>query len=202
MLIHIFSLGLVLQFVYVQLEKQLDKKLYVLLLVGIFLVGVSLFSFNTKVQAITVQEAYLQNSYKIFPWLVKRVGNTPISVVYDSSVKYRRHNGMYDIKVFVARMFTVMKINAKSFQKVSTNKLDETLIFNPSIENSNYILCLSSKECHLDTQRFSLVDTIVLPISWREHYQAQPKHGRKVEGKIEDSLKNEVPLHVMLYKKK
>jgi len=202
MMIHVFSLGLVLQFVYEQIEKHLEIKLYAFLLVGILLGGLSLFSFNTKVQAIVVQEAYLQNSYKIFPWLVKRVGNTPISVVYDSSVKYKRHNGMYDIKVFVARMFTVMKINAKSFQKISTDKLDETLIFNPSIEKSNYILCLSSKECHLDTQRFSLMDAIVLPISWREHYQAQPKHGRKVEGKIEDSLKNEVPLHVMLYKKK
>jgi len=202
MMIHIFSLALVVEFFYAQLGNFVDKKSYRLAMTGLVLVVLSLLSINTKVQAITVQEAYLENSYKIFPWLVKRVGNTPISVVYDTSVKYRRHNGMYDLKVFVARMFTVMKINAKSFQKVPTNQLNATLIFKPTIEKSKYVLCLSSQECHLDTQKLSLVDTLILPISWREHYQAQPKHKKKVEGEIEDSLKNKVQLHVILYKKK
>lgn len=200
MMIHVFVLSLIVQMIYEQLKKIIGNKEMRWFIVTTLLLGVSLWSMNTKVQALTIQEAYLENSYKIFPWLVKRVGRKPIAVVYDNSVKYRRHNGMYDLKVFVARMFTVMKINAKSFQKNSAKELGHALEFSPTIGKNKYVLCLSSEKCHLENDTLFLVDSIILPISWREHYQAQPKIKKHVEGRIEHSLKNEVPLHVMLYK--
>jgi len=199
MVIHVFALGLTVQFLHVKLQKVLGSK-YSILASIIVLLGLSLFSMNTKVQAITIDEAYLENSYKIFPWLVERVGDKPISVVYDTSVEYRRHNGRYDLKVFVSRMFTVLKINAKSYQKATIETLNADFVFDPKIEKSKYVLCLSSQQSHLDNEHLSLIDTLILPISWREHYQAHPKDKKNVEGKIEDSIKNEVQLHVMLYK--
>lgn len=199
MIIHVFAFSLSLQFFYEQLQKVLEKR-YSIIVTVVVLVCLSWFSMNTKVQALVVSEAYLENSYKIFPWLVDRVGNKPISVVYDTSVEYRRHNGRYDLKVFVSRMFTVVKINAKSYQKATTEALNSNLVFEPTIEKSKYVLCLSSQQCNLENERLSLVDSIVFPISWREHYQAHPKDKKNVEGKIEDSIKNEVNLHVMLYK--
>ena len=200
MIIHIFSLALVVQFIYIKINKILERQYKSLFITSSILLLLSLYSINTKVQALTVNEAYLENSYKVFPWLTERVGRNPISIIYDTSIKYRRHNGMYDIKVFLARMFTVVKISAKGWQKVSLEKLNKDLIFNPPIDKSKYLLCVSSRPCILENEELTLVDKIILPISWREHYQAQPKIKKKVEGKIENSLKNEVLLHVILYK--
>jgi len=200
MVIHLFSLGLVLQFVYEQSQRVINSSRDRVIVITIAMVIVSMLSLNLKVVKITVQEAYLENSYKVFTWLKQRVKNQPISVLYDDGIRYERHNGLYDAKVFTARMFTVVKINAKAWQKVNPKQLSTNIRLKKEMYRGRYLVCISSTKPTLKNKALTLVDQTMLPISWREHYRAQPRSKEETLGDISNSFKNELTLYLTLYK--
>ena len=202
MMIHLFSLALVLQLIYEQSQKLIESSAYRALLLTILMITISLFSLNLKVEQIVIKEAYLENSYKVFPWLVKRVGQNPIVVMYDDAIRYERHNGLYDAKVFVSRMFTVMKVNAKAWQKVKVTQLDSNIKLNKNMFKGKYLVCISSEKPELQNPELRFIAQTVLPITWREHYKAQPKSKKELYGDVSDSHKNILQLYLTLYKMK
>jgi len=199
MMVHLFSLSLVLQFLYEQSQRFIDSSMRRVLFVSIIMILISLFSLNLKVLEITVKEAYLENSYKVFTWLKQRVKNQPISVLYDDAIRYERHNGLYDAKVFTARMFTVVKINAKAWQKVKKKQLKSRIVLNKEMYRGRYLVCITSQKPQLQNMGLILVDQTVLPISWRENYRAQPRSKEETLGDVSHSFKNELTLYLTLY---
>ena len=199
MMIHIFALSLVAKLTYEQLGRLISPVLYRFLLLLTLLLGMVYFSMSGRLHHIVTHEAYLENSYKLFSWVTQRVGQKNLSVVYDSEIKYPRHNGQYDAKVFIARGFTVVKVRATGYQKVTLDKLNSALNYVPDISKSDYLLSLSTQKCNLENKQLTLVDTIILPISWREHYRAHPIMKKELHGDVTKSLKNNLKLHLSLY---
>ena len=200
MVIHLFSLALVLQLLYEQSQRLIESSSYRVAIVTIGMVIISLFSLNLKVEQIVIKEAYLENSYKIFPWLKQRVGRQSISVLYDDAIRYERHNGLYDAKVFAARMFTVLKIHAKGWQKVNPKQLETNIRLNKNMYKNRYLVCISSKKPNFKNKELTLLDQTMFPISWREHYRAQPRLKEEVLGDVSNSYKNELKLYITLYR--
>jgi len=200
MVIHLFSLGLVLQFVYEQSQRLIRSEIYRVIIISIVMVVVSILSFNLQVVKITVEEGYLENSYKVFSWLKQRVKNQSISVIYDDGIRYERHNGLYDAKVFTARMFTVVKINAKAWQKVNSKQLATNIKLKKEMYRGRYLVCISLTKPKLKNKALTLLDQTMLPISWREHYRAQPRLKEETLGDVSNSFKNELTLYLTLYK--
>jgi uncharacterized membrane protein len=200
MVIHLFSLGLVLQFMYEQSQRFVDSERYRVIIISIAMGIVVLFSLNLGVAKITVKEAYLENSYKVFTWLKQRVKNQPVSVLYDDAIRYERHNGLYDAKVFTARMFTVVKINAKAWQKVNPKQLTANIKLKKEMYRGKYLVCISSRKPILQNKALTVIDQTMFPISWREHYRAQPRTKEETLGDVSNSYKNELSLYLTLYK--
>ena len=200
MVIHLFSLALVLQFFYEQSQTLIDSSIYRTILVAITIIIISLFSLNLKVEQIVIKEAYLENSYKVFTWLKQRVRGQTISVLYDDAIRYERHNGLHDAKVFTSRMFTVMKINAKAWQKVKPRQLTSNIKLKKDMFRGRYLLCISREKPKLQNHELRLVSQTVIPISWREHYRAQPKSKKELYGDVSKSHKNTLELHLTLYR--
>ena len=200
MVVHLFSLALVWEFMYEQSQRVVESSKYRVVLVFIIIGIVSSLSLNLKVLDIVTNEAYLENSDKVFTWLKKRVKNQPISVLYDDAIRYERHNGLYDAKVFTARMFTVVKIQAKAWQKVKQSQLTGTVKLNKEMYRGRYLICISSQKPMLDNKALILVDQTMFPISWREHYRAQPRSKEETLGDVSHSYKNELTLYLTLYK--
>lgn len=200
MLMHLFSLALVWQFVYEQSQRVVNVPKYRVVLVSLSILLVSLLSLNLRVLDITINEAYLGNSDKVFTWLKQRVQNQPVSVLYDDGIRYERHNGLYDAKVFTARMFTVVKIQAKAWQKIKQNQLTSKIQLSKEMYRGRYLVCISSKKPMLENKALILVDQTMFPISWREHYMAQPRSKVETLGDVSNSYKNELTLYLTLYK--
>jgi len=200
MMIHLFSLALVLQFMYEKSVKFIESSHYRAIGIVMVMITVSLFSLNLKVLNITSAEAYLENSHKVFSWIKQRVGRQSISVLYDDAIRYERHNGLYDAKVFTSRMFTVRKINAKGWQKVHVKQLESNIKLNKEMYQGRYLVCISSKKPKLKNKALTLVDQTMFPITWREHYRAQPQSKDEVLGDVGNSYKNELQLYITLYK--
>ena len=201
MMVHLFGLGLVLKLIYDVIEKFITNNQYRYILLFVVISTIVFFSMNSKMYMIVTKEAYLANSQKLMPWLKKRVGQQPLAIIYDESIKYKlHHNREYDAKILTYRTFPIERINTKSYQKVPSNQLNTTLVFKPDISKNRYLLCLSKKECKLDTKRLLLVDTLILPISWREHYGIHTEDKAIHQGNLTKSIKNSFILYATLYK--
>jgi hypothetical protein len=202
MIIHVVSLALVLKFIYDLLEKWIKNTLIRSAIIAVFLTLLMFFSMSYKLHNIVTSEAYLENSNKVFTWVKKRVGTKNLSVLYDTDIKYRRHNGQYDAKVFVSRAFTVARIFAKKYQKINPTQLNTKIALENEMTKYTYLLCISSKPCGLKNEELTLLDSTMLPISWREHYMAHPKSKEDLQGDVTKSLKNYLDLYLTLYKVK
>lgn len=200
MMIHLFSLALVFKLLYEQSHRFITSSAHRTLIVASSMIMISLFSLNLKVAEIVTKEAYLENTYKVFPWLKQRVGGQAVSVLYDDAIRYERHNGLYDVKVFTSRMFTVVKINAKAWQKVNLKQLETNVKLNKEMYKGKYLVCISSKRPKLRNEALTWVDETIIPVSWREHYRAQPRSKEETLGDVGKSYKNELKLYITLYK--
>jgi hypothetical protein len=200
-MVHIFGLGLLLKFIYDFMGKIIINTQYKYLFLLIMIFSVVFFSMDSKMYTIVTQEAYLKNSQKLMPWLKKRIGRQPLAIVYDEEIKYKlHHNREYDAKILTYRTFPIERINTKSYQKVAETKLNSTLIFNPKISKCRFLLCLSKEKCELANNKLLYVDTLVLPIAWREHYGIHSKDKKIHHNKLTESIQNKFTLHATLYK--
>jgi len=201
MFIHIFALGLVVKLIYDNLFKVFkeDKYRYIALFT---IVSIVVFiSMDSRLYKIVTNEAYLKNSQKLMPWVSKRVGHEPLAIVYDGEIKYElHHDRSYDAHILVYRTFPVAKINVKSYQKVERSKLTPFLKYTPDISKDKFLLCLSKEKCDLENDILSYVDTLRLPISWREHYGIHPEDKKIHHNNLVQSKKNSFELYATLYK--
>ncbi len=200
MIVHIFALALVIQLFYMQIKRFFLSQKYQVGFMGILLLLLILSSLNLKVAEKVITEGYLENSDEIFSWIKKRVGGKPISVVYDTEIRYERHNGVYDAKVFVSRMFMVRKIYAKTWQKMDSKDSTSKVILKNDVFKTKYLILLSSKKERLQNKRLQFLDEKIFPISWREHYRAQPRNKDEVYGDVSKSYMNNLQLYISVYK--
>jgi len=201
MMVHIFGLGLLLKFIYTIIGRFITNIFYKYILLVMLICTIIFFSMDSRMYKIVTQESYLANSQKLMPWLKKRVGHQPLAIVYDETIKYKlHHNREYDAKILTYRTFPIERINTKSYQKVAIHQLNNTLIFTPNISKNKFLLCLSKEKCELENNKLLYVDTLTLPISWREHYGIHPKDKEIHHNMLTESIQNKFTLHATLYK--
>ena len=188
MMIHLFSFGIIVNLMYKKMKVFIPNDKYRFFIWLILMFSIIFYSMDGKLYKIVTTEAHLKNSYKIFPWLKEKVGNKPLMIVYDSTIKYRQRTGVHDARYLLSRMLSVSKINVKEFLKIEPEKLNFELKLNQ--KNRKFLLCLSQKECDLENEEWSFVDRLLLPISWRRHF-----------GNIEKAEKKHLQLYATLYKK-
>jgi hypothetical protein len=200
MMVHLFALALSVGFIFHLLNKVVSKKQYSLWLVWAIMLGIMLSSLNLNVAKIVVQESYLQNSDKVFTWLKKYVGRGDISVLYDNSIRYERHNGLYDTKVFVSRMLNVRKVYVKKWKKVHTKQFNAHLKLDNDFLFTNYLVSFSTKKNRVHDKRLKVIAKKVFDISWREHYRARPRSKDECSGDVSNSYMNQLQMHVTIYR--
>lgn len=201
MIIHIFAIGLVIQVVYAYMGRYIVKPMYKnsVFAVGLFLVLFT--SMDSKMYHIVTSEAYLSNSHKLAPWVLEKVNYAPIAVVYDEHITYKRHHDrVYDGKTIVRYTLSTLHINVKSYQKVLLDDFTPTLKFVPDISRNKFLLVLSTENKHLENKQLTRLDTIVLPISWREHFGVLPEDKKIHHGDVTKSVKNSFTLYATLYR--
>lgn len=199
MMVHLFGLGLVFQSWYTMGHFFIKDSLRRVMIMGIVILSIFAFSLNLKVVYIVATEAYLENSDKVFTWIYQKVGRNPLLVVYDDGIRYTRHNGVYDAKVFVSRMFTVRKINAKAWQKIKVSQYATPLLIDEKFTKMRYVLLLSSQKPRFSQKNLHQVAQTMIPISWREHYQAHPTQKKVLHGDVSLSKRNDLDLYITIY---
>ncbi len=199
MMVHLFGLGLVFQAWYTMSHFFIKDTLVRVMALGVVMLSLFAFSLNLKVGYIVSTEAYLENSDKVFTWIYQKVGRNPLLVVYDNGIRYERHNGVYDAKVFVSRMFSVRKINAKAWKKIKVSQYSSPLILDEKYSKIRYVLVLSSQKPSFSQDNLRKVAETMIPISWREHYQAQPTHKNVFQGDVSHSKRNALDLYMTIY---
>jgi hypothetical protein len=187
MLVHLFALSLTMQMLYLQIRKYTDFAKYMVWFVVVLLLASMV---NTEMYKVVTTEAHLKNSYKIFPWITKRVGDAPVYVVYDSSIHYRQRTGIHDLKYMISRTLTVVNVNLKGFQKIEPNMLTQVIPYtSKEMDKNKFLLCFSQQPCALKNKNLEVLDKIFVPISWRRHH-----------ADIKQAEQLKIPLEVTLYK--
>ncbi|MBA1419957.1 MAG: hypothetical protein FAF03_03620 [Epsilonproteobacteria bacterium] len=202
MMIHFFALAFTLQAIYKWMQKYLKKiSTSTIFLMSLFII-LSAFSLPLNMYKIVLTEPHQKNAYTLVPWMKKHVGNQPISVVYDSTIIYKQnkgHIGTNHIKYLISRLFSVFKINAREYQGIYPSQLDSNLTFHADLSQRRYVLCVAQKPCKLQNSYLHHVDTLILPLTWREHYSLHSPREEQ-EQELSHSYQNQWKLHFELYK--
>ena len=152
---------------------------------------------DSKLYHIVTHEAYLQNSQKLMPWVKEHTQSQSLAIIYDENIKYElHHNRVYDGRILTYRTFPVARINTKIYQKINLNK---PLNLKSQILHNKFLLCLSTKPYKINKKDFKKIDSIILPISWRENYGIQKKDEAIHQWKLTQSIKNTYKLYATLY---
>ena len=189
MMIHLFALGIVVNEMYRYLKTIICDKIYRFLILLFMMLMIVYASVDGKIYDIVTKEAHLKNSYKIFPWLIEKVGRNSLAIVYDDTIRYRQRTGVHDARYLLARTLSVAKINVKEFQKVSPEKLNHSLQLPFDVSKRKFLLCLSQKKCDLENEILLPIDMLYMPITWRRH-----------NGNIAKAEKMHLNLYATLYK--
>ena len=202
MMIHLFALAFMLQTIYILMQKYLIKiSKPALFLTSIFII-ISAFSLPLNMYKIVLTEPHQKNASILVPWMKRQVRNQPISVVYDSTIIYKQnkgHIGTNHIKYLISRLFSVFKINAKEYQGIYPSQLDSNLTFHADLSQRRYVLCVAKKPCRLQNSYLHYVDTLTLPLSWREHYSLHTPRAQQ-DQELSHSYQNQWKLHFELYR--
>ena len=202
MMIHLFALALTLQTLYAFMQKYLSQIRFSKLLLSLLFVLISAFSLPLSMYHIVLTEPHQKNAAKLVPWMQKHVHHHLVSVVYDSSVVYKQnkgHIGTNHIKYLISRLFSVFHINAKEYQAVSPSKLDSNLSFQTDLSQRDYVLCVAKKPCQLRNNTLRYVDTLILPLRWREHFSLH-QAPQIQSSDLNNSYANQWKLYFELYK--
>jgi len=203
MMIHLFGLGLIYQFIYKYLQNLFTDKRIQLFSIAIIIIVVSFLSMNIKLYHIVVQESYLKGTYKLYERIKKDVGQTGIYIVTEDGVVYKqntRPDGLEKIEYLIGRMFSLYKIPERGHEVIPSKKLYPRLEYQLPKKNVDYILCAGRKTCHLDNEQLTLVDTFDIPLEWREHFGLDKNASSIHKGDIAKSVVQKVNLKFSLYK--
>ena len=202
MMIHLFALAITLQTLYTLMQKHLKHIRFSKLLLSVLFILISTFSLPLSMYKIVLTEPHQKNASKLVPWMQKHIQHHSVSVLYDASVVYKQnkgHIGTNHIKYLISRLFSVFHINAKEYQAVSSSQLDGTLHFKDDLSQKDYVLCVAKKPCQLQNNTLHYVDTLILPLTWREHYSLQHPFQTNISD-LNNSYINHWKLYFELYK--
>jgi len=205
LVIHLLSLALLLDYGFRYLQKLFSAsiKKYISMLYITILLELLVFSIPIGLFKIVLTEPHQSGSYRLVPWLKTHISKHPVSVIYDASAIYAQnkgHIGIYDIKHLISRVLTVFKINAKDYIKVKPNELNTSFVPKYDLSKRDYLLCVSKLPCELNQTLFEPVDTLVLPLSWREHFILPAHYSEHMAKSVADSYLNQWNLYFELYK--
>jgi len=201
--VHIIALLSIFQLLLDYLSQRFSaKRTLVLSSMSVLLFSIFLLSVPSSLYRIVLTEPHQAGSYKLVPWLKKHVGKKYVSVVYDASMIYRQnkgHIGLYDIKHLISRVLVVFKFNAKDYESVPPSKLNHAFMPKANLLKRDYLLCVSQKPCNLNHRYFHLIDTLHLPLRWREHFTLPGHHIATSGENLSDSYLNDWDLRFELY---
>jgi len=161
-IVHIVSFALSIEFIHKKLKKIILKKMYFSMsILGIFVV-IFLFFINKNLYIITYGESYLSNSYRIFSWIKDNVGNKSINIIYASNIRYNQ----LDAKLLIGRGLEVDGVNVKHFYQIKASKFRKRLILPYRMYDSEYVICLSKRDCILNDTHFKKINEFEVDISW------------------------------------
>ena len=184
MMVHLFALGILLQMIYDFIVKISFNERYA----SFAVLGISIFIvlniFFHPFYTIVTKESYLANSQKLFSWLQKEVGTTPLTVVYASDVKYRN----YGVKQLMNKGFDIVGLHIPYYRQVHAKALHEPLKLPAKTYRTKYLLCLGQTKCSLENKQYTLISTLHTDIQWRQHNK-----GYNVQ---------QMKLHAYLYQKR
>jgi hypothetical protein len=203
MSIHLLSLGLVFQVLYNYLQKMIkNKKLVLGSFVSIFII-VLLFSMNIKLYQIVVNDSHLKGTHKLYSWVKKHVGTNGIYIVTEDGVVYKqnaRPDGLEKIEYLIGRMFSLHKVPERGHEVIESDRFSSKVNYRLPKVNVKYILCVGTQMCHLENERLSLVDTLDIPLKWREHFGLDKNASSIHQGDITKSVIQKSILRASLYK--
>jgi len=202
MIIHLFSFSLMIKFLYKMIRKYTTGNAYIIsTLLFSFIIFISI---NINLYRVVSNEGYLQNSEKLYTWVKKRIGANKMSLVTENSYIYMQNKGgSQKFGYLIGRMFSLYGINSKHDATTSKENLLAGYSYNPSKEKRKFVLCVSRLECNLINKNLFMIDKIVLPLEWREHFEV-PKNLNKIKNVYHSDLSkskvNHIDMHVSLYK--
>ncbi len=199
MIVHLFALAKTINLIYDYL-KRFTHHIWISLLSGIAIIA---FSIPFYMYPIVLNEPHQKNASIIAPWLKKHIGNASISVIYDKTLIYKQnkgHIGINDVKYLTSRLFSVYKINAVDYQKIAPSDLGTNITLSDTLSQRHYLLCIADKPCKLPHQYLSHVDTLKVPLQWREHYSLNNPEDFHHTHTLDQSDQNNWVLHFDLYK--
>ncbi|MDQ7085452.1 MAG: hypothetical protein Q9M36_11225 [Sulfurovum sp.] len=202
MVVHIFALGLILQYAYTLMHKIMHysrtmKPLFILGLV--LLLGLS---FDTKLHQIVVKESHLKGSYALYPWVQKYVGRQGISLVTQAGVIYTqnaRPEGRQQIEYLIGRTFSLYKMPIKGHHSIPSQS-DFPYAYPLHHAKAKFVLCVAQEPCLLDNPALVKLDSLVLPLEWREHFGLATDAKQNHEYRLSHSLVQKRTLYATLYK--
>jgi len=202
MIIHLFALGISFQYVYTMLKKYITntKTLHTSFIVFFLLLLFS--SINIKLYTISVNESHLKGSYKLYTWVQNHIGKQPLSLVTESGIIYAQKaspDGKETIEYLIGRMFNIYHMPIKGHTSASSKELINGFQYTPPSRKVNYVLCVSTHPCQLKNNSLYLIDTLMLPLEWREHFGLDANASRVHQGDVSKSVVKHLPLHATLY---
>ena len=203
MIVHLFALSLLVKALYDQLHTYIPKNIVVSSLVVACSLLVVYSSMDARIYHIVTTEAHQKGSYKLYEWLKKHVIRQPILVVMDKDVVYKQnkeHIGRNDLKYLVSRGFSIYKINAKKYQRVSASKLTPQLLHTQDLSEVRYVLCLATSPCKLENDTLIEDKKLYLPLSWRQHFGLDSNASNIHQGDVSKSVVKHLPLYATLYR--
>jgi hypothetical protein len=163
--VYIFSIGIALQYFYENVGTYIKDIYHRKMTMLIFVITLTSISFNYKLNEIVRTESYLHNSSKLIDWIVKKVPNSSVSIVFPTNISY----GNRDIKQLIRRSLKIHNIHVNHYYKVYAKTLSKTLSLPNRVYTSQYIICFSSKGCLIDKNKFKFIEQYNINIAWRKH---------------------------------
>lgn len=203
MLVHLSALALSIKVVYALLRSYINAPKILSVIMIVFSLLVIYTSMNKQVYDIVVSEAHQAGSFELYEWLKKNVNQQPLLLVMDKDVVYKQnkeHIGRNDLKYLVSRGFSIYKINAKKYQRVSASKLTPLLLHTQDLSEVRYVLCLATSPCKLENDTLIEDKKLYLPLSWRQHFGLDSNASNIHQGDVSKSVVKHLPLYATLYR--
>jgi len=203
MMVHLFALGLSFQYLYATLSKYISSIKIIDRSFITFFILIIFSSMNIKLYTLSVKEAHLKGSYKLYDWVQGYIGEQPLDLVTESGIVYKqnaRDDGKESIEYLIGRTFNIYKMPIKNHISTDSKRLIDGLQYTSLSKEVNYVLCVSTHPCQLKNITISKVDTLILPLEWREHFGLDNNSSKIHQGNLSKSVVKHLPLHATLYR--
>jgi len=202
MIIHLLALSLSIQYTYTILAKYISNPKMANSSFILFFILIIFSSMNLKLYMTSVKESHLKGSYKLYDWVQNHIGKQALSLVTESGIIYNQKaspDGKETIEYLIGRMFNIYHMPIKGHTNASSKELINGFQYTPPSRKINYVLCVSTHPCQLKNNSLYLIDTLTLPLEWREHFGLDNNASKLHQGDVSKSVVQYRDLHIKLY---